>query len=127
MEAQPNIRVLKAVVIILGLLIILSVTVIAVTLYRRMNPPAPPPAVAVEAAPGITPAPSVAAEPPAQTRPFGDHKVELPAGARLIETRMVGDRMFLRARLLGGNEVWVVLSLVTGQRLGSFELGTAAE
>lgn len=125
METQPNIRVLKAVVIVLGLLIIISITVIAVTLYRRMNPSTPAPAVAAEAAPGIPAAAHPMALEPA--KPFGDHKVDLPAGARLIETRMVGERMFLRARLLGGNEVWVILSLATGQRLGSFELGTAAE
>lgn len=124
METQPNIRVLKGVVIVLGLLIVIAITVIAVTLYRRMNPSTPAPAVAAEAAPGIPAAPPMALEP---AKPFGDHKVDLPAGARLIETRMVGDRMFLRARLLGGNEVWVILSLATGQRLGSFELGTAPE
>lgn len=124
METQPNIRVLKGVVIVLGLLIVIAITVIVVTLYRRMNPSPPAPAVAAEAAPGIPAAPSALLEP---AKPFGDHKVDLPAGARLIETRMVGDRMFLRARLLGGNEVWVILSLATGQRLGSFELGTAAE
>lgn len=120
METQPNIRVLKAVVIVLGLLIVVAVGVIGVTLYRRLNPPAPVPAVAMQA---VAPAALV----PVDDRPsraFGDHKVDLPAGSRLIETRMVGERMFLRARLLGGNEIWVVLSLATGERLGSFELGT---
>lgn len=124
MENQPNIRALKAVVIVLGVLIVVSLIVIGATLYRRMNPPAP------ETATPTAPRSVVATNGeedngPAPPARFGDHKVELPAGARMVETRMVGERMFLRARLLGGNEVWVVLSLRTGERLGSFEIGTS--
>jgi len=128
MESQANIRMLKAVVIVLGLLIILSIGVIAVTVFRRLTDSGPPPARLVTA-PATTEVPPNGTAEASSDRSinvalpvFGHRKVELPPGARLVETRITGDRMFLRARLLGGNEVWIVLSLLTGQQLGSFEL-----
>lgn len=124
---------LKAVVIVLGLLIILSIGVIAVTVFRRLSDTGPPPARLATAPASTAPASTEpATNGTADAAPergtgaplpvFGDRRVELPQGARLVETRITGDRMFLRARLLGGNEVWIVLSLLTGQQLGSFEL-----
>jgi hypothetical protein len=117
---------LKAVVIVLGLLIILSIGVIAVTVFRRLSDSGNPPerlatAPASVATNGTTEGESQRSS-GAPLPVFGYRKVELPQGARLVETRITGDRMFLRARLLGGNEVWIVLSLLTGQQLGTFEL-----
>jgi hypothetical protein len=119
---------LKAVVIVLGLLIVLSVGVIVVTIYRRLSDTGAPPTRVVTApastdavangTPDATPERGTGVPLPT----FGQRKVDLPPGARLVETRIAGDRMFLRARLLGGNEVWIVLSLLTGEQLGSFEL-----
>ena len=119
---------LKAVVIVLGLLIILSIGVIAVTVFRRLSDNSPPPARLATAPASTETASNGVAETGAERASaapmavFGHRKVDLPPGARLVETRIAGDRMFLRARLLGGNEVWIVLSLLTGQQLGSFEL-----
>lgn len=119
---------LKAVVIVLGLLIILSIGVIAVTVFRRLSDAGPPPA-RLATAPASTEATSNGSADAGSERSsnvpmpvFGHRKVDMPPGARLVETRIAGDRMFLRARLLGGNEVWIVLSLLTGEQLGSFEL-----
>lgn len=126
MESQANIRILKAVVIVLGLLIVISIGVIAVTVFRRLSDTGPPPA-RLTTAPASVPS-NGAGETNGERSAgaplpvFGERRVELPQGARLVETRITGDRMFLRARLLGGNEVWIVLSLLTGQQLGSFEL-----
>lgn len=124
MESQANIRVLKAVVIVLGLLIILSIGVIAVTVFRRLSDTGPPPARLTTAPASRDGSGDSNGErgTGAPLAVFGERRVELPQGARLVETRITGDRMFLRARLLGGNEVWIVLSLLTGQQLGSFEL-----
>ncbi|WP_162914859.1 hypothetical protein [Desertibaculum subflavum] len=126
MESQANIRMLKAVVIVLGLLIVASIGVIGVTVFRRLSDTGPPPA-RLTTAPASAPA-NGSSETNGERSSgvplpiFGERRVELPQGARLVETRITGDRMFLRARLLGGNEVWIVLSLLTGQQLGSFEL-----
>jgi hypothetical protein len=121
MESQANIRVLKAVVIVLGLLILVSIGIIAVTIYRRLADSNAPPPAPVITAPPATDAP-VDNAPSAGLKTFGDHKVDLPGGARLIETRIAGDRMFLRVRLLGGSEVWMVLSLLTGDTLCRLDL-----
>jgi len=51
---------------------------------------------------------------------FGDKALKLAKGARVIEVRIAGDRMIVRTRQLGGQEELVVLSLVSGERLGSF-------
>ncbi|HUN52192.1 MAG TPA: hypothetical protein VMU42_13800, partial [Candidatus Sulfotelmatobacter sp.] len=73
--------------------------------------------------PATTVTTEIASEAPAS---FGAKKLDLPQGSRLIEIRPDGDRLVLRVRQVGGNEQLIVISLVTGERLGIIDLGAGA-
>ncbi|HYM30063.1 MAG TPA: DUF6476 family protein [Candidatus Cybelea sp.] len=111
-ESSPNIRLLKGIVIGLGVLIIAGVVVIFVTIANRM------PHARATVAPNGT-----VIEPPAN---FGERKLSLPVGSRLVEIRPDGERLILRLRQVGGNEQIMVISMQTGERLGLIDLGVGA-
>lgn len=57
------------------------------------------------------------------SRPAGfDGKVELPAGARILDMTASGDRLVLRVALADGSERLVVVDLARGRQLGALEL-----
>lgn len=84
--AAPNIRVLKAVVIGLGVLIVVGVVALVVGLFWR----------AAKMGEGGKPAATVAAP----AAPGG--LVSLPRGSEIIEMAAAGDRVVLRLRLADG-------------------------
>lgn len=111
MYQQPNIRLLKAVVILLGVAIVISGAVVIWGIATRVG--------------GKQERGSIAsaglfrgAEPPA----FGSRKLELPRASRIIEMRPDGDRLLLRTRDVGGAEQIILLDMNTGERLGTFEI-----
>jgi hypothetical protein len=114
---------LKALVIVMGVLIVAGTTVVVVTIYNRMQTlgeVAPAPA----ATPAPTPAPAVASSPtPAGPLPvFGDAPVAVPDGCRVVEMVPAGERLMLRlCRVARCNRI-LVLDLATGAVLGSFDL-----
>lgn len=82
--AAPNIRVLKAVVIGLGMLIVIGVVALIVGLFWRASKMGEPA--------GAVPAPPTALSGP----------VALPRGAEITDMTTAGDRVVLRLRLADG-------------------------
>jgi hypothetical protein len=117
MEPPQNIRLLKAIVIGLGVLIFVGLAVVVATIISRAGRLGTPVAAATPVAAITT---EIMSGAPAA---FGNKKLDLPPGSRLVEIRPDGDRLILRLRQVGGNEQLVVLSLVTGERLGLIDLG----
>ena len=101
-------RWLKASVIVMGILIVAGTAAIAVMLARRAGDDG----TGGGAASGA----------PA--------RFALPAGARIIETALDGDRVALRIALKGGGERVVVIDARTGRRIGAVDVvpaGTKAD
>ncbi len=112
---------LKALVIVMGVLIVIGTTVVVVTIYNRMQTlgeAAPEPAAAA------TPGPPAAA--PAASAPlpvFREAPVALPDGCRVVEMVPAGERLLLRLGSIARCNRILVLDLGSGAVLGSFELG----
>ncbi|MCZ6483844.1 MAG: hypothetical protein ACE10M_07480 [Alphaproteobacteria bacterium] len=112
---------LKALVIILGVMIVAGIAVIGVTIYHRttnlVNSPVPgstEPAVRTGFGPGFGPG-------------FGRVALDLPPGSRVVEMTAEGDRLILRLRLADGGWRILILDMATGKRLGTFELRDGGE
>ncbi len=103
-------RWLKALVIGMAILIVVGTVVIAVMLARRSGSDG-------EAASGATGG-SAAVTP--------RRRIALPAGARVIETALDGDRVALRIALANGTERLVIIDIRTGRRLGTLDLAPEA-
>ena len=100
---------LKALVIVLGVMIVAGIAVIGVTIYHRatnlVNSPVP-----------------------GSTEPgFARVALELPPGSRIVEMTAEGDRLILRLRLADGGWRILILDMATGKRLGTFELRDGGE
>ncbi len=91
---------LKALVIVLGVMIVAGIAVIGVTIYHRATNPVNRP----------VPGPG-----------FGKMALELPAGSRVVEMVAEDDRLILRLRLADGGRRILILDMATGKRLGIFE------
>jgi hypothetical protein len=48
--------------------------------------------------------------------------IDLPAGARVIATEAVGERLIVRIGLAEGGEALILIDLRSGARLGTIEL-----
>ena len=97
-------RTLKALVIGMGILIVVGTAAIAVMIARRAG----------DGAAGDNTAPAGASTAPA--------RIALPAGARVIETALDGDRIALRIALTGGGERVMIIDARTGRRIGAVDL-----
>lgn len=108
---------LKALVIVMGILIVIGVGVVIVTIYQRLGA-----RFAVQEA-----APQAEVAPPAElpARAFGARDVALPPGAVVEEMATSGERLVLRLRLEGGGRRILVLDLSDGRVLGTLNLETA--
>ena len=102
---------LKALVIIMGIAIIVAATVLVTVMVQRAGDlaagggqAAAPAAVSSGAAPGHS-------------------RIDLPAGARVVDSDIDGGRILLRIALVGGGERLLVIDAATGQRLAVHELG----
>jgi len=95
---------LKALVIGMGILIVAASAVIVVKLAQRGGG-AGGDGGAASAAGSLTPA-----------------TFALPAGARVIETALDGDRLALRLVLAGGGERVVIIDARTGRRIAAVDL-----
>jgi hypothetical protein len=110
---------LKALVIVMGIVIVIGMGVIAVTLYDRLTARLgeEEPAAVVEAQ---QPAPA-----PARPRAFGTRELSLPRGARIEDMVAEGDRLILHLRLPGGQYQIMIVDLADGSRLGTLNLEPA--
>ena len=103
--ADPNIRILKAIVIGLGLAMVVCAGILVWGLTRKAAPRAA--------------APVAAAEVPSQ---FGERTLSLPRGARLLDVTQSEARLMLRVRLATGAERLILVDAATGDRLGSLDI-----
>jgi hypothetical protein len=116
-ESPQNIRLLKGIVIGLGVLIAVGLAVVVATIINRAGQPK------VMMLPAASSTNAIAPQMPIV---FGNKKIDLPPGSRLVDIRPDGDRLILRVRQVGGSETLVIISLTTGERLGSIDLGAGA-
>ncbi|MDX1483596.1 MAG: hypothetical protein R3229_03850 [Alphaproteobacteria bacterium] len=86
---------LKTLVVLMGILIIVGATVVVTTIVQRGG---------------------MLAEAPARGA------IALPAGAKVVETRIDGDRVLLRIRLAGGAERILVNDAKTGRPLAVHDI-----
>ena len=86
---------LKALVIAMGIAIIIAATVLITVMIQRAG--------------RMGGAPVTAA-------------IELPAGARVVETRIEGGRILLRVALTGGGQQILIIDAETGARLATHDL-----
>jgi uncharacterized membrane protein HdeD (DUF308 family) len=53
---------------------------------------------------------------------FADGKLELPAGARVVDMAATGERLVLRVALPDAHERLIVVDLARGRQIGTLEL-----
>jgi hypothetical protein len=133
-------RALKALVVVMGVIIVVGIAVVGVTIFNRLSKPATP---AIATAPA---APSPAAAPPAPVsglpigaplgaplgtplpqqfdRKCGDVTLSIPAGARVSDFSASGDRLVLRLVMPDQEQRLIVVDLLTGTLLGTIKLAT---
>lgn len=105
-------RGLKSLVIGMGVLIVVGLTVVIVTVVKRYggddtkstNSSA---SVSVPVAHG-----------------FGEKRVQMPTGAKILETILDGNRVVLRLNLTDGEQALLLIDANSGQRIGLIRLGT---
>ncbi len=124
-------RLLKGLVIGMGLLIAVGMVVFAYGLYQKISDPeftffaaepedrAPAAVPAAAAIPAATPAPTATPAAVAPRAAFGTIGVPLPAGCRLARVIPEGDRLYLRIGPAGRCERVVVVDVATGSVLGT--------
>ncbi len=107
---------LKALVIVMAIAIIVGATVLVTVMVQRAGnldeaaAPAPMNTAPVNAAPAnMAPA---------------NMAIELPIGARVVDSRLDGGRILLRVVLNGGAERILIIDARTGARLATFEVTT---
>ncbi len=96
---------LKALVIVLGILIVAGLTLVAVTVGRRAGGPDGTAASGSTAVSG-----------------FGEVSLRIASGARLVDATADGGRLVLRLRLADGTDQVTIVDLQTGRPLGTVRL-----
>jgi hypothetical protein len=100
-------RALKLLVVIMGVLLVGGTVVLIIAVVdRASHRPATPAPVA--------------------TRGFDRAVIDLPEGARVLGSEVVGDRLVVRVGLAEGGETLIVIDPRSGARLGTIELRPAA-
>jgi Family of unknown function (DUF6476) len=108
-------RALKALVIVMGVLIIAGMALIGYTIVRRATLPDTDARTETS-----IPAPPSAAS--AIKGPYGPVSIELPPGARIVRTMSADKRLIVEVELSGGAERVLVVDLANGALLGTIEL-----
>lgn len=111
-------RALKALVIVMGVLIIAGIALVGYTIVKRAVSPAAPAKPAVSIA--IPPAPPIAGS--AANAPYGPVEIPVPPDARILRTHAEGGRLLVELDLAGGGERVLVIELSTGALIGSIDL-----
>lgn len=113
---------LKALVIVMGVLIAVGTTVVVVTIYNRMQTLDKDTSAQTTAQSAPLPAPSTTPAPAAPLPVFGEARVAVPDGCRVVEMIPAGERLLLRLGSVARCNRILVLDLAGGSVLGSFEL-----
>ena len=97
-------RWLKALVIGMGVAIVIGMAVVIIEVARRANAP-------------VQPTTDGASSPA-----FGDVRVQIPAGASVVETLPGRDRLTVRLRLPDGRAALLIIDTATGEKVGMITL-----
>lgn len=101
-------RALKALVIVMGVLILAGMGLVGYGIVKRTAIPERP----LQSAAG----------PAAAARPYGPVELALPSGARIARTRTSGERLIVELELASGGERLLVVDLATGGLVGTIDL-----
>ena len=97
-------RALKALVIVMGVLILAGMGLVGYGIVKHTAIPERP------------------AQSAAAARPYGPVELALPSGARIARTRTSGERLIVELELASGGERLLVLDLATGGLVGTIDL-----
>lgn len=103
-------RGLKGLVIGMGVLIVVGLTVVIVTVIKRQGNDSPS---AIKSPVGV----SVPIE-----HGFGEKRVQIPKGAKVVETVIDGNRLVVRLDLNSNEQALLIVDFSTGQRVGLIRL-----
>lgn len=106
-----SMQALKALVIFMGVLIVVGMGILAYGISVKFGQN-------VEEEPAVSAPPRAAALHPWTS----DIEETIPAGAKVLETVMAEGRMIVRLAMPDGGQRFVVVDLVGGRKLGTFEL-----
>jgi hypothetical protein len=130
-------RLLKTLVIALGVILVVAFGALVVIVMNRMNarPPTPPTAVVAPPvpAPAIEPPPVLPSLPTGQPLPqhftpnFGEQALVLPPGARISDFSTGGNRLVLRVIMADQTQQLVVVDLNTGALIGTLNVQNSGE
>lgn len=107
-------RALKALVIVMGVLILAGMGLVGYGIVKRVATPERP------SQPATMPTASAVSAP--EARPYGPVEISLPSGARIARTRTSGERLIVELELASGGERLLVLDLATGALVGTIDL-----
>lgn len=102
-------KLLKASVIIMGILIVIGMTILLATVIKRYGEG--------DTATAAGPSSSAGLSAPVE-RGFGERAVSIPKGAEPLETRLDGSRLVVRLRLADGTSALLILDAASGEKLG---------
>lgn len=136
-------RLLKTLVIAMGLILVVAFGALVIIVMNRMNAPKPPPPASVVVPTPATPAPPVPT-PAATAAPlpgpaagqslpthftpsFGEQTLVLPPGARISDFSAGGDRLVLRVILADQTQQLVVVDLNTGAMIGALNIENSGQ
>ena len=105
---------LKALVIVMGVLILAGMALVGYTIVKRATAP--------EASRRTVAAGSSASPAAGEAAPYGPVEIALPAGARILRTETAGRRLIVELELAGGGERILAIELETGKLLGTIDL-----
>tara|TARA_A100001037_G_scaffold101034_2_gene92050 strand:- start:1743 stop:2108 length:366 start_codon:yes stop_codon:yes gene_type:complete len=114
-----SLRALKILVIAMGVVIVIGTAVVIITIIQRAS-----------ANWGDAPANQVDQLSTSRTTPldstpltgFGTRTLEIPRDSEIVDMVAQGDRLIVRLKLADGSRQILVLDMMTGARIGVFEL-----
>ena len=128
-------RLLKTLVIAMGLILVVAFGALVIIVMNRMNAPKPQPAASVFVPTPPKPAPAVAETPATPLPPlagqslpqhftpnFGEQSLVLPPGARISDFSAGGDRLVVRIIMADQTQQLVVVDLNTGAMIGTLNI-----
>ena len=106
-------RGLKGLVIGMGVFIVVGLTVVIVTVIKRQGSEGPS---AMQSLAGV----SVPVE-----HGFGEKRIQISKGAKVLETIIDGNRLVVRLDLSGGGQALLLVDITTGQQIGLIRLDSS--
>jgi hypothetical protein len=106
-------RGLKGLVIGMGVFIVVGLTVVIVTVIKRQGSEGPS---SMQSPAGV----SVPVE-----HGFGEKRIQISKGAKVLGTIIDGNRLVVRLDLSGGGQALLLVDITTGQQIGLIRLDSS--